>query len=98
MMFRARITFFFVLDFAPLPGAADSILAMRRLRRGGASGARARDRNLFALGVGRSFTVFFVTVAMNPFHWDRAGELEFSVGVASDTRQLAARDCLCHRV
>jgi len=43
-------------------------------------------------------SVFFVTVAMNPFHWDRAGELEFSVGVASDTRQLAARDCLCRRV
>jgi len=67
--FRALITFFFAREGAPPPGVSGSIPAMRRLRRGGAQGAQARERSLLAPGVGRIIVVFFVIFARKRLRW-----------------------------
>jgi len=53
------MTFFLHLEEAPPAGVSGANPAMRRLRRGGAAGVRALDRNLLARGVRRILDVFF---------------------------------------
>ena len=79
------------LEEAPPAGVSGANPAMRRLRRGGAAGVRALDRNLLARGVRRILDVFFFVIFARKRTRLHEGGVLLRIGEGSDIDSSAAR-------